>query len=79
MGLQPNVDKSMHLQIRRSAGILDPWGSPVKATSKMKHFGGIISASGVAAFVFFMQEVIDHADYLAHESVVRLPCPVASD
>ena len=45
-GLQPNMDKTLHLQVRHSAEILDPWGAAVKTTAKAKYLGGILSADG---------------------------------
>ena len=45
-GLQPNMDKTLHLQVQHSTTIFDPWGAEVKTVGKVKYLGGILTADG---------------------------------
>jgi len=45
-GLEPNLDKTVHLQVRHSDDIVDASGSPLKAVSKVKYLGSVVTADG---------------------------------
>ena len=45
-GLEPNLDKTIHMQVRHSSEILDPLGAAVKTADTVKYLGGILSANG---------------------------------
>ena len=42
-GLEPNLDKTVHSQVRHSDDHVDVYGSPLKAVSNVKYLGSVVT------------------------------------